>query len=85
MTRQDKRRRLRNQAFVGPDANTMLDTLLALDRAVVELSMHIYNLPAQDRFVMRQQNQRLHNEVRKHLPRRAQLSHPASTLHDQAE
>jgi hypothetical protein len=85
MTRQDKRPRLRNQPFAGPDTNTMLDTLLALDRAVVELSMHIYNLPAQDRFVMRQQNQQLHNAVRKHLPRRAQLSDPASKLQDHAE
>jgi len=85
MTRQDKRRRLRNQAIVGSNTNTMLDTLLALDRAVVELSMHIYNVPAGERFAMREQNQRLHDAVREHLPRRAQLSRPASTLYDHAE
>ena len=54
---------------VGYDPNTMLDILLALDRAVVEVSMHLYNLPPRDRFAMREQNQRLHDAVREHLPR----------------
>jgi hypothetical protein len=84
MTRQNKRR-ARDQALGGTHTNTMRDTLLALDRAVVELSMHIYNLPAQDRFVMREQNQRRHDAVREHLPRRAQFSCPSSTLPDHTE
>lgn len=64
----------RNQTIGESDAHTMLELLLALDRALVELSMHMYNLPVGDRFVMREQNQRLHDAVREHLPRR-----PAAT------
>jgi hypothetical protein len=60
---------LQNQVTSGSDPNTLLEILLALDRAVVEVSMHIYNLPAHERFVMREQNQRLHEAVREHLPR----------------
>ena len=70
MTQQNKRkwRELQNQVAGASDPNTMLEMLLALDRAVVEVSMHIYNLSPRDRFVMREQNQRLHEAVRKDYP-----------------
>jgi hypothetical protein len=51
------------------DLNKALDILLALDRMVVELSMRVYNIPRRNRFIMRQENQHLHDAVRKHLPR----------------
>jgi len=51
------------------DLSKVLDILLALDRMVVEHSMHIYNIPRRDRFIMREQNQRLHDAVREYLPR----------------
>ncbi len=71
MTQQNKLkcRGLESPATSESDPKTMLEILLALDRAVVEVSMHLYNLPPRDRFVMREQNQRLHEAVREHLPR----------------
>ena len=70
MTRrtQLKRRQLRNQVTSQSDLHPVLDMLLALDRMVVELSMGIYNLPRRERFMMRAQNQRLHQAVRERLP-----------------
>ena len=71
MTLHDQRkwRKLRNQLMSERDVSKLLDTILALDRIVVELSMRIYNVPRRDRFVMRKQNRRLHNAVRQRLPR----------------
>jgi hypothetical protein len=57
-----KRREWRNPVISGSDLNKVLDILLALDRMVVEISMHVYNIPLE-------QNQRLHDAVREHLPR----------------
>jgi hypothetical protein len=73
MTQQDERklRELRNQATSESDPNRMLDILLALDRMVVELSMRVYKVPRRHRFIMREQNRRLHDAVREHLPRLA--------------
>jgi len=77
MTQHNKRKwhTLHNQVIAGSAPKTVLDMLLALDRAVLELSMHIYDLPARDRFAMREQNQRLHDAVKEHLPqlRKAEL------------
>jgi hypothetical protein len=47
----------------------MVDTLLALDRMLVEVSMRLYNVPRRDRFTMRKHNRRLHAAVRQQLPR----------------
>ena len=63
-------RELRSGAVSQNDPHAILDLLLALDRALVEFSMHLYNLPAHDRLIMREQNQHLHNAVRAQLPRR---------------
>lgn len=38
----------------------LLSSILALDRAVVELYMHIYEIPADQQLAMRTQNQMLH-------------------------
>jgi len=71
MTRLDERkwREFRSQVISASDLSQLLDILLALDRRVVELSMRIYNIPRRDRFIMREQNRRLHDAVREHLPR----------------
>jgi hypothetical protein len=71
MTRQNKRewRKLRPHLAGASDFRQLLDTLLALDRTVVELSMRAYKLPRQHRLAMREQNRRLHNAVRERLPR----------------
>ena len=73
MTRQDERKLhdLGNQAASERDPRQMLDILLALDRMVVELSMRVYKVPRRHRFIMREQNRRLHDAVREQLPRLA--------------
>jgi hypothetical protein len=52
---------------------TNLDTLLnafrTLDRTVVEISMNVYKVPRRDRAAMLEQHRRLHDMVRKRLPR----------------
>ncbi|HLZ39729.1 MAG TPA: hypothetical protein VKQ11_02130 [Candidatus Sulfotelmatobacter sp.] len=57
----------RNETATDP--SQMLDVLLALDRMVVEVSMHLYNVKRQDRSQIRHSNRRLHAAVRKQLPR----------------
>lgn len=51
------------------DSRKTLDLLLALDRVVVETSMRAYKISRRDRLIMREQNRRLHDAVRNHLPR----------------
>lgn len=51
------------------DPRRMLEVLLALDRMVVEVSMHLYNVERQERSKIRHSNRRLHAAVRKQLPR----------------
>jgi hypothetical protein len=45
-------------------ANQLLDSLLALDRRVVERSLRIYNVPRHERTRMRAQMRQLHQAVR---------------------
>jgi len=47
----------------------LLDSFRALDRSVVEISMHMYNIPRHDQVAMLQQHRRLHAAIREHLPR----------------
>ena len=42
----------------------MLKAFRALNRTVVEFSMHAYNLPHRDRAAMRRQHRRLHDMIR---------------------
>lgn len=63
-----RRRQLRSPEVSDSVPNRLLDVLLALDRMVVELSMNVYNVPSPDRFLMREQNRRLHAAVRESLP-----------------
>ena len=53
--------RVRNER----DSRNMLESLLALDQALVELSMHLYNVPGRERSVLRLQTRRLHRAVRR--------------------
>ena len=59
--------KLRNQAIGEGDLNEMLDIFLALDRAVVEFSIVLYNVPRRDKVAIRQQNRRLHDALRERL------------------
>ncbi|HET7206029.1 MAG TPA: hypothetical protein VFI95_05550 [Terriglobales bacterium] len=54
----------RNQQTSLRTPNQILDSVLALDRTVMELSMHLYNVPRRDRVRMRAHNRRLHRAVR---------------------
>jgi len=47
----------------------LFNTLRALDRTVVEISMEIYKVPRQDRAVMLKLHRRLHDSIRQGLPR----------------
>lgn len=69
LTQPEKRnwRIQRDESAVDP--RPMLDVLLALDRMVVEVSMHLYNVDRRERSNIRGSNRRLHAAVRKHLPR----------------
>ena len=64
-----RRRKLPAPSPNGNDLDNLLDILLALDRSVVELSMHVYNLAPGQQLAMREQNRRLHDAVRRRLPR----------------
>jgi hypothetical protein len=44
----------------GPGSITRLETWLALDRGVVELSMRAFNVPPRHQSVIREQQRRLH-------------------------
>ncbi len=46
------------------NANKLLNSLLALDRRVVERSLRLYNVPRQERTRMRAQMRRLHQAMR---------------------
>ncbi len=71
MTQQEKKnwRKLPKQVLSQRSPNNMLEVLLELDRMVVEVSMHVYNVSRRDRSTMRKQNRHLHDAVRTHLPR----------------
>lgn len=62
----------RNSLFQGvraSDVDRLLNALRALDRTVVEISMHIYKIPHRDRTAMRKQHRCLHDTIRERLPR----------------
>lgn len=67
MTQPSKKKR--GQVSGEGSSNPTLDTLLALDRMVVDFSMRAYNVPQRDRLILREQNRRLHDAVRMHLGR----------------
>jgi len=69
MTQPEKRNGQITRAEFAVDPRPMLDVLLALDRMVVEVSMHLYNVDRRDRSNIRGSNRRLHAAVRKQLPR----------------
>jgi hypothetical protein len=46
------------------DTNKLLNSLLALDRRIVERSLRIYNVPKNERTRMRAQIRRVHKAVR---------------------
>lgn len=64
---QSEKRNWRTNPTVDP--SRALDVLLALDRMVVEVSMHLYDVKRKDRSTIRHNNRRLHAAVRKQLPK----------------
>jgi hypothetical protein len=66
---QQKKRKLRelcDQATTETDPVRLLNMFLELDRMVVERSMHLYKIPHRQRFIVREQNRRLHDAIRRH-------------------
>ena len=68
MAQSEKRNWRLSRAKPVVDPSRMLDVLLALDRMVVEVSMHLYDVKRKDRSAIRHNNRRLHAAVRKQLP-----------------
>jgi hypothetical protein len=62
------------------DVDKFLNAFRTLDRTVVEISMHIYKIPHRDRTAMLKQHRRLHDTVRKRLPRFLYLPHQDTEL-----
>ncbi len=67
MSQQEKRRwrELCSQVASETDPLKLLNMFLELDRIVVEQSMRMYKVPRGQRFVVREQNRRLHNALRR--------------------
>lgn len=63
------RRNLRSHGLRASDIHKLLNALRALDRIVVEISMHIYKIPWRDRTAMLEQHQCMHEFIRERLPR----------------
>jgi hypothetical protein len=62
-------RNLRSHGIRAGELDRLLNALRALDRTVVEISMHIYKVPRRDRTAMRKQHRCLHDAIRERLPR----------------
>jgi hypothetical protein len=62
-------RKLRKGLVRTSDLDNLMNILLALDRTVVELSMHVYKIPRGQQVAMREQNRILHEAFRDRLPR----------------
>ena len=62
MAQLKKPRHRRARSFV--DQLRKIERVLELDRALVEISMQVYNLPPGERFSMRELNQRLHDMLK---------------------
>jgi len=72
MAKHLKRRQLQNVT------SQTLEIFLALDRVIVELSLHRYGVSRRDQDIMREQNRRLHDAFRDDLPRILSLSRSPS-------
>ena len=61
-------RNLRARAVRASHVSKLLNTIRAVDRQVVEISMHIYKIPRRDQAAMLKQHRRLHEAIRECLP-----------------
>ena len=61
-------RKLGSDDIRASDLEKLLNALRALDRTVVEISMHVYKVPRRDRAAMLEQHRRLHDMIRERLP-----------------
>ncbi len=55
----------RNRIGSNARPTNLLDSILALDRKVMEVSMEMYSIPRQDMMRIRAENRRLHGALRK--------------------
>jgi hypothetical protein len=71
MPRPDKQtqRKLPSDGTRATNLDAFLNAFRTLDRTVVEISMKVYKVPRRDRAAMLEQHRRLHDMVRKRLPR----------------
>jgi hypothetical protein len=65
MRPQSGKHKSRNRVRNERGSRSTLESLLALDAALVELSMHLYNVPGRERSVLRLQTRRLYRAVRR--------------------
>jgi hypothetical protein len=63
------RRKLRSDEVRATNLDKLLNAFRKLDRTVVEISLNAYKVPRRDRAAMLEQHGRLHDMVRKRLPR----------------
>lgn len=63
------RTKSRSGGVRASDVEKLLNAVRALDRTVVEISMHIYKIPRRDRAATLERHRRLHDSVRERLPR----------------
>lgn len=61
-------RALRFREARASDVNQLLEALCALDRIVIEISMHVYNVPLRDRSALLEQHRHLHTAALQCLP-----------------
>jgi len=68
-------RKLRSYGSRASDVDKLLNALCALDRIVVEISMHTFKIPRLDRAAMLEQHRCMHDTIRERLPRLLYQSH----------
>ncbi len=61
-------RKARKEGIRPADVDQLLEVIRVLDRGVVEISMHIYQVPRRERALLREQHRRLHEAIRERLP-----------------
>lgn len=61
-------RKLLAQGIRRGDVGELLEAIRALDRSVVEISMHIYKVPSRQRAILRKQHRRLHDIIWRRTP-----------------
>lgn len=67
-------RELCSQVISETNPGKLLNIFLTIDRIVVERSLRIYKVPRRQRVIVREQNRRLHEAIKRHRARRSKRS-----------